>query len=91
MNKISKVEFIKRIQSIDSATSVKGMKYTSIQVYHNRCTGIRESTNKPFEINLDHLYNAYVSLDGITTTSLREYVARVQSPSLAILREIGLT
>ena len=43
MNKISKEEFLRRIQSINFATSVNGVKYTSIQVNRNRCTGLRKT------------------------------------------------
>lgn len=90
MEKISKDEFIKRLQLITSAKSVTGVKYDNIRIVGNICTGIRTSTQKPFEIYIDRLYEAYLKCSVFTTTSIKPYVNRVQSPSLAILKEMGL-
>lgn len=90
MNKISKEEFLKRLQCVHSATSVNGTKYISIQTNGRICTGIRESTGKKFEIDVDRLYSAYFELKQINTITLKKYVDRVQSPSLAILIEAKL-
>ena len=86
MNKISKDEFVKRLRNVHSATSVNGAKYASIKTTENTC----ESTGKPFTINLDRLYTAYCELENIDTATLKNYVNRVQSPSLAILIKANL-
>lgn len=90
MNKISKDEFVKRLRNVHSATGVNGAKYASIKTTENTCTGVRESTGKPFTINLDRLYTAYYELEHIDTATLKNYVNRVQSPSLAILIKANL-
>jgi len=90
MNKISKDEFLKRLQCIHSATSVNGAKYLSIQTNGKVCTGIRESTGIYFTIDVDRLYSAYSELKQINTKTLKKYVNGVQSPSLAILIEAKL-
>ena len=90
MNKISKQEFIDRIKTIHSAISVRGIKYSNIQLCGLVCKGIRDSTHKPFQISLDKLYEAYKELDVINTTTLKSYVNRAQSPALAILMKVGL-
>ena len=46
MEKISKDEFIKRLQLITSAKSVTGVKYDNIRIVGKICTGIRTSTQK---------------------------------------------
>ncbi|MBR3757691.1 MAG: hypothetical protein IKK62_04595 [Bacteroidaceae bacterium] len=90
MIKISKDEFLRKIQNVHYAISVTGKKYSSIQIKGNECSGIREDTGKPFVINIDNLYLAYKELEHINTKSLKKYVDRVQSPSLAILMEAKL-
>lgn len=90
MNKISKQEFIDRIKTIHSAISVRGIKYSNIQLCGLVCKGIRDSTNKPFQISLDKLYEAYKKLDVINTTTLKSDIKGVQSPALAILMKVGL-
>lgn len=90
MNKISKDEFLKRLRCVHSATSVNGAKYVSIQTNGRICTGIRESTSLYFTIDVDKLYSAYYELERINTKTLKKYVNRVQSPSLAILIEAKL-
>jgi len=85
----SKEEFIKAISKINSATSVTGMMYSNIRFENGMIIGMRESTLRPFTIKVDKLYNAYKDLKEFTTLSLKPYVDRVQSPSLAILIAIG--
>ncbi|WP_052081985.1 hypothetical protein [Porphyromonas macacae] len=71
------------------------MRYTSIHIENEEvCIGTRESTGKHFKIIIDRLYNAYYELKvsgiKINTTTLKKYVNGVQSPSLAILKEMKL-
>lgn len=82
---LSKTEFVDAITKINNAESVTGVKYNSIDVVNGIICGIRESTNEPFSINADALYNAYCELDIFNTTALKPYVNRVQSPAMAIL------
>ncbi len=78
-------EFVDSIGKINCATSITGIVYSNIQVIDDKVVGIRESKNKPFSISLNNLYEAYCNVTVFTTTELKPYVDRVQSPSLAIL------
>lgn len=82
-------DFCEAIKKITTATSVTGIVYSSIQVTADSVQGIRESTGAPFSIQLKKLYDAYRYVDVFTTTALKPYVDRVQSPSLAILIACG--
>lgn len=90
MNKISDKDFRKKIQTITSATSIKGAKYIDIRVDGYYCIGFRLSTGKVFKIDLRNLFQAYSELELVNTQTLKEYVDRVQSPALAILKEASL-
>lgn len=85
----SKDEFAKAVSNISIAKSITGVIYKDILCENNQITGIRESTQQPFTINLDSLYKAYQELEEFSTTALEPYVKRVQSPSMAILIAIG--
>lgn len=78
-------EFVDSIGKINRATSITGIVYSNIQIINDKVVGIRESTNKPFDISLKKLYDAYCNVLVFTTAELKSYVDRVQSPSLAIL------
>lgn len=86
---LSKDDFTKAIASINKAQSITGVVYTNIRCENNQITGVRESTQQLFAINLDNLYRAYRELGEFTTAALKPYVNRVQSPSMAILIAIG--
>ena len=83
-------EFKQKIQGIKTVKSVRGVVYSQIKICGNEIIGKRESTKEEFCIDLQQLYLAYTNLEHITTTTLKEYVDRVQSPALAILKEIGI-
>lgn len=85
---LSKTEFIKSIQGIDSATSITGVKYSNIRIHDNKIIGIRETTLSSFQIPILDLYKAYINLEKFTLSTLKPYVSGIQSPSLAILIEI---
>jgi len=89
---ISEIEFQKRINSIHSAKSLRdGIEYTNIVIKGNEIYGVRKSTNKPFRIDLNSLYQAHNELEQVNTKLLKIYVqTRAQSPALAILKEIGV-
>lgn len=88
--KLSKTEFIDAIAKINNAESITGVKYNNIDVVNGIICGIRESTDEPFSISVDALYNAYSELDVFNTSALKPYVNRVQSPAMAILIEAKL-
>ncbi|MBO6117685.1 MAG: hypothetical protein J6P44_03985 [Bacteroidales bacterium] len=91
MEKISKEEFIRKLQDVKTATSVTGIVYKDITVSNGYITGIRSTTNNTFKIKIDNLYSGYKELEEINTNTLKDYVKnRVQSPALAILNKIGL-
>lgn len=86
---LSSDEFRAAIESIDTATSVTGILYSQIKVTGDTIVGVRDTTKAPFRISLSKLYSAYTNENIFSTSSLKPYVDRVQSPSLAILKEIG--
>ncbi len=90
MGKLSKTDFIVKISKINQVQSTQGVLYTDIKIIGNVIYGVRQSTKKEFKINLENLYRAYQNIEPckLTTTALKPYVDRVQSPSLAILKVI---
>ena len=86
---ISFEDFRKIIKSINKAKSVNGKTY-EFKVENDKIIGIRHSTMEPFKISLNNLYEAYTNLNEFSTTVLKDFVDRVQSPSLAILKEANL-
>lgn len=90
MTKLNKTEFVSQINGLKQATSAHGVLYTDIKITGGTIYGIRQSTKKEFKTKLDKLYEAYIDIEPqhLTTTALKPYVDRVQSPSLAILKAI---
>jgi hypothetical protein len=91
---ITQQEFIEKASQIHSYKSVSGVEYANVTVNGGKLTGTRQSTGKPFEISLSKLYLGYKTLtengQKITTSALKPFVDRVQSPSLGLLDAMGL-
>lgn len=90
-NKLSKANFVDLIKGLSTLISVTGNVYSNIHVVGELIMGERDSTQKTFEIEIDKLYDAYVNIEysRLNTVTLKKYVNnRVQSPSLAILKEV---
>lgn len=87
-------DFLNRIKKLKTAKSERGTLYTIDLVTDKDIRGYRQSTKKLYHINTQQLYRAFIELKeknkNITTTSLKPYVDRVQSPSLAILKAAEL-
>ena len=88
--KLSKDEFIQQLQAVEEADSLQGVHYSHIRVEGGRIQGLRDSTQKSFEIDVDALYRAYEENEVINTSVLKRYVNRVQSPAYAILIKMGI-
>lgn len=88
--KVNKEQFITKIAAVKEASSITGKRYFDIKLEGNSCSGIRESTGKSFKIDLNKLYKGYLECETITISALKLYVDRVQSPSYAILKTVGL-
>lgn len=88
--KLSKEEFIQQLQAVTEANSLQSVHYSHIRVEGGKIQGIRNSTQKSFEIDIDALYQAYKENETINTSILKRYVDRVQSPAYAILIKMGL-
>ena len=88
--KMTKEQFVSKIKNLHYVESITGKAYSHLSVSGNYCSGIRESTGKIFEIDLDDLYAAYVNIDkaDLNTANLKKYIDRRQSPGLAILKAI---
>lgn len=82
-------EFVSILSKVTRATSVTGLEYYDIRIIDNLICGKR-GIGTSFQINLASLYNAYLDLPLINTTTLKPYVGGVQSPALAILMEANL-
>ena len=87
---LSRNYFCSIIKQIKNWIIVKGFKYIDISFENDYIIGMRESTKKSFKINAYKLQDAYIHEETINTRTLKAYVDRVQSPSLAILLQIGV-
>ena len=89
---MEKFDFISKIKELDTVESVSGIVYRIDAVNGKNIIGTRQSTLKEFKIDTDGLYRAYCDIvRGVipmTTTALRNYVNRTQSPALAILMSL---
>ncbi len=84
--KLTKNEFIRRLNLITSAASVTGKTYRAIRVDGRYVTFIRQGKFSPEEINIDELYELYFSEDAINTSVAKDYISgRSQAPAVAIL------
>ena len=97
MNKIiTKDDFIKKVYELLNVKSIQSKTgeatYSRFQITKGVISFIRDKTDKPWEIDIDGLYDAYKSLDIITNLKqLKSYVNyKTYSPSFAILLFIGL-
>lgn len=90
---MNKQELISILKNIGSVASVSGITYSIDSVSERYIIGTRLSTHNEFKIDTDSLLRAYNdSVSGIipmTTTALRAYVNRVQSPTLAIIMALA--
>ena len=82
-------EFVSILSKVTRATSVTDQKYYDIHIIDNLICGKRGGGTS-FQINMANLYNAYMDLPLINTTTLKPYAGGVQSPALAILMEANL-
>ncbi|MDE6556302.1 MAG: hypothetical protein K2K55_05000 [Duncaniella sp.] len=89
---MTREQFIAAIRQLDTVESVSGKIYRIDVITDRHVLGTRLSTLREFKIDTDGLYRAYRDIStGIipmTTTALRDYVNRTQSPSLAILTHL---
>lgn len=81
--------FVEKISNLSSFYSVKGVEYKLSEVTPTVINGIRVARDTHFKIPTKALYKAYCDLrsakEPITTSALKQYVFRVQSPAVAIL------
>lgn len=88
--KLTKNEFIEWLQTTKEADSVQGVHYSHIRIEGGKIKGIRDSTQQPFMIDAEALYQAYKENDVINTSILKEYINnRAQAPAYAILIKMG--
>lgn len=84
--------FISRIKKLGAVESVSGFVYRIDSINDRYIVGTRLSTLKEFKIETDGLYQAYCDISRgvtpMTTTALRAYVNRTQSPALAIIMSL---
>lgn len=89
---MEKSDFISNLKKLGAAESVSGVMYRIDSVNDKYIIGTRLSTLKEFNIETDGLYNAYDDIIAgkipMTTTALRDYVNRTQSPALAIIKSL---
>ena len=87
---IEKSEFIQRLSKIKTATSVRGVEYTSIHVNGNKIYFKRSRDRTEYEsILIDELLCLYLNEPNYNTSIARNYITgRCYSPSVAILNEL---
>ena len=90
--KLTIKEFVEYVSKISAVRSIRGVDYVGIHVSGYVCMGKRQSTGHTFTIYLGNLYLAYIQIepDKWDTKTLKPYLDGVQSPSLAILKEVEL-
>lgn len=85
-------DFISNLKKLGEAESISGVMYRIDSVNDKYIIGTRLSTLKEFKIETYGLYNAYNDIIAgkipMTTTALRDYVNRTQSPALAIIMSL---
>lgn len=86
---MDKTQFLNIIKELGSVESVSGITYRIDGVNDSFVIGTRSTTQKEFKIEIDGLFRAYQDMKAgmimATTTALKGYVNRTQSPALAIL------
>ena len=91
-NNMEKADFILNLKKLGGVESASGIYYRIDSVSDKYVIGTRLSTLKEFKIETDGLFWAYNDvLTGkipMTTTALRSYVNRTQSPALAIIMSL---
>ena len=89
---MEKSNFISDLKKLREARSITGVIYRIDTVNDKYVIGTRLSTLNEFKIDIDGLYNAYKDVTAgkipMTTTALRDYVNRTQSPALAIIMSL---
>lgn len=89
---MEKADFILNLNKLGDVESTSGKLYRIDSVSEKYVIGTRLSTFKEFKIETDGLFWAYNDiLTGkipMTTTALRNYVNRTQSPALAIIMSL---
>lgn len=92
-NDMEKADFILNLKKLGGVESASGIYYRIDSVSDKYVIGTRLSTLKEFKIETDGLFWAYNDvLTGkipMTTTALRGYVNRTQSPALAIIMALS--
>lgn len=90
MEKLAFKDFVERIKLVNCAVGIGDQSYKQISCNNQWYHGIRESTRKEFKISVQRLYEGYLNCTVINTSTLKQYVDRVQSPSYAILKAANL-
>lgn len=89
---MEKNEFMSKINRLGAIESVSGVVYRIDSINSRHIIGTRLSTLKEFKIDTDGLYQAFCDISRgiipLTTTALRPYVNRTQSPALAIIMSL---
>lgn len=83
-------EFKTRLATITTATSATGIKYHSIFIHNNSVKFKRPGKQKEEKIKIQELYSLYSNETHINTIIAKKHISgRVQSPSVAILAQLG--
>lgn len=92
-NNMEKADFILNLKRLGGVESVSGIYYRIDSVSEKYVIGTRLSTFTKFKIETDGLFRAYNDVlagrISMTTTALRDYVNRTQSPALAIIMSLS--
>lgn len=82
-------DFREKIFKLKSVESVRGKKYEIVDVNDKYIVFKRSHKNTNEKILISELYNFYKEEDDYKTTTAKSYISGiVQSPSVAILKEL---
>ncbi|SEM30526.1 hypothetical protein SAMN04488008_11452 [Maribacter orientalis] len=89
---MNKNEFKQKLSSIKTAISVTGKRYRSIQIFGDSLEFVRENKTKSERISVTELYELFTKENPINISIAKSYISgRVQSPAVAILKELKST
>ncbi len=87
---IKYLSFFNLAKEVKFFASLTGKEYEVIHIEGSKLSFVRISTNKPWKMDLNGVYQAYLELTDFKTINFKPYVKRTHSPALGLLLHLGL-
>lgn len=89
---ISFSDFLSKAENIKLFRSSNGKRYQVTKIENNIMWFLRldAKADKPWDLDLKSVYQAYLELDNFDTKNFQPYVNRRHSPARGLLLELGL-